>query len=134
MIWVFLALAGCGTNLRWLMVKDSRLVIEADRVVSTAETLATGIEQPVYEAEAVKIEACRFLYEAVLQRLERAPTFGEEFLSDLATFLVLLVPVPKAERCSDAFDAFRESVAALERQLVVLGVIPNGLDVAQNKN
>jgi hypothetical protein len=125
------ALGGCGTNVRSLMTQDGHLVVEADRVVSVAETLGTGLEQPVYDAEAAKGEACQFINDAVMDQMEREPTFGEQFKSDLSMFIVLLVPVGDVERCAHAFEAYRDSVNALERQLVALGAMPTGPDIAQ---
>jgi hypothetical protein len=126
-----LALGGCGTNVRSLMAEDSRLVVEADRAVGVAETLGSGLEQPVYDAEENKGEACKFINDAVVDRMEREPTFGEQFTTDLSMFIVLLVPIGDVERCADAFEAYRDSVNALERQLVALGAM-TGPGVAQN--
>jgi hypothetical protein len=122
------ALGGCGTNVRSLMTQDSHLVIEADRAVSVAETLGTGLEQPVYDAEATKGEACQFINDAVVDQMEREPTFGEQFASDLSMFIVLLVPVGDVERCAQALEAYRGSVNALERQLVALGAMTGPRD------
>jgi hypothetical protein len=118
-----LALGGCGTNVRSLMAEDSRLVVEADRAVGVAETLGSGLEQQVYDAEENKGEACKFLNDAVVDRMQREPTFGEQFTTDLSIFIVLLVPIGDVERCADAFEAYRDSVNALERQLVALGAM-----------
>ena len=119
-------LTGCGTNVRWLLAEDARLTIEADRTTTAAEPLASGIEEPVYDAEYSKIEACRFLQDAVVQRMQKRPTFGEQFLSDLLAVAVLLVPVDTVERCSDSVRLFRKSIAQLRRKLIELGVpIPN---------
>jgi hypothetical protein len=125
-----LALGGCGTNVRSLMAEDSRLVVEADRAVGVAETLGSGLEQPVYDAEQTKGEACKFINDAVVDRIERDPSFGEQFTTDLSMFIVLLVPIGDVERCADAFEAYRDSVNALERQLVSLGAMTG--PVAQN--
>jgi hypothetical protein len=118
-----LALGGCGTNVRSLMAEDSRLVMEADHAVGVAETLGSGLEQPVYDAETTKGEACKFINDAVVDRMERDPSFGEQFTTDLSMFIVLLVPIGDVERCADAFEAYRDSVNALERQLVALGAM-----------
>jgi hypothetical protein len=123
-----LALTSCGTNLPWLIAEDSRLVAEADHAVSTAETLGTGLEQPVYAAEATKSEACKFIYDEVSERLGRKPRFAEQFRSDLSTLFVLLVPVNDVERCAQAFDAYRASVIALEHRLAALGDVPASAD------
>jgi hypothetical protein len=117
------ALAGCGTNVKWLLTEQSRLTPEADRLATIAEALGTGIEQPVYDAEDAKLEACRFLNEAAAERMQRSPTFTEQFVSDLSMVVVLLVPVGRVERCAQSLEAFRMSIAGLESQLMELGII-----------
>ncbi len=117
------ALAGCGTNVKWLLAEESRLTPEADRLATAAEVLGTGIEQPVYDAEDAKLGACRFLNEATVERMQREPTFGEQFVSDLSSVIVLLVPVATVERCAESLDAYRTSIARLQDQLIDLGVI-----------
>jgi len=116
-------LAGCGTNVQWLLAEEGRLTPEADRLATTAEALGSGIEQPVYEAEDAKLEACRFLNEATVDRMNREPGFGEQFVSDLSSVVVLLFPVGPVERCAESLEAYRTSIARLERELIELGVI-----------
>jgi hypothetical protein len=77
-----LALISCGTNLPWLIGRDSRMVAEADRAVSAAEPLGTGLEQPVYDAETAKNEACKFIYDEMSERMGRKPRFAEQFRTD----------------------------------------------------
>lgn len=117
-----LPLGGCGTNVQWLMAEDGRLATEADRLTTAAEPLASGIETAVYDAEDAKIQACRFLQEAVAQGLEKTPTFGEDFLSDISTVAVLLVPFETVERCRDSVRHYRRSIVELRRKLNELGV------------
>lgn len=116
-------LTGCGTNVQWLLAEEGRLTPEADRLATTAETLGSGIEQPVYDAEDAKLEACRFLNEATVDRMQREPAFGEQFVSDLSSVIVLLIPVGPVERCADSLEAYRTSIARLEGELIELGVI-----------
>jgi hypothetical protein len=122
-LWLCGALAGCGTNVQWLLAEEGRLTPEADRLATTAETLGTGMEQPVYDAEDAKLEACRFLNEATVDRMQNEPSFGGQFVSDLSAVVVLLVPVGPVERCADSLEAYRTSIAKLERELIELGVI-----------
>ena len=117
------ALAGCGTNVRWLLTEESRLTPEADRLATTAEALEDGIEQPVYAAEDAKLEACRFLTEATVERIESEPTLAEQFVSDLSAVVVLLVPIERVERCAESLDAYRDSIAELEHKLIDMGVL-----------
>ncbi len=116
-------LAGCGTNVQWLLAEQGRLTPEADRLATAAETLGTGIEQPVYDAEDAQLEACRFLTEATVARMQQDPTFGEQFVSDLSAVIVMLVPVEPVERCADSINAYRDSIVQLQRQLIKLGVV-----------
>ncbi len=116
-------LAGCGTNVQWLLAEQGRLTPEADRLATAAEDLGTGIEQPVYDAEGRQLEACRFLTEATVERMQQDPSFGEQFISDLSAVIVLLVPVEPVEHCADSINAYRDSIAQLEHELVKLGVV-----------
>jgi hypothetical protein len=117
-------LAGCGTNVQWLLAEQGRLTPEADRLATAAESLGTGIEQPVYDAEDGQLAACRFLTEATVERMQQDdPAFGEQFVSDLSEVIVLLVPVEPVERCAESIHAYRDSIAQLERELIKLGVV-----------
>jgi hypothetical protein len=116
-------LAGCGTNVQWLLKEQGRLTPEADRLATAAEDLGTGIEQPVYDAEDSQLAACRFLTEATVEGMQRKPSFGEQFIADLSAVIVLLVPVEPVESCADSLDAYRDSIARLEGELIELGVV-----------
>jgi hypothetical protein len=116
-------LAGCGTNVQWLMAEQGRLTPQADRLATAAEALGTGIEKPVYDAEDAQLESCKFLTEATVERMQQDPTFGEQFVSDLSEVIVLLVPVGPVERCADSINAYRDSIAQLEHELIKLGVV-----------
>jgi len=117
-------LAGCGTNVQWLLAEQGRLTPEADRLATAAESLGTGIEQPVYDAEDGQLAACRFLTEATVERMQQGQTtFGEQFVSDLSEVIVLLVPVAPVERCAESIHAYKDSIAQLERELIKLGVV-----------
>jgi hypothetical protein len=105
------------------LAEQGRLTPEADRLATAAESLGTGIEQPVYDAEDSQLAACRFLTEATVERMQADPTFGEQFVSDLSAVVVLLVPVEPVERCADSINAYRDSIAQLEHELIKLGVL-----------
>lgn len=117
------ALPGCGTNVQWLLTEEGRLTSEADRLATAAEPLGTGVEEKVYVAEDAKLEACRFLTEATVERMQREPSFGEQFVSDLTSVVVLMVPIGPVEDCAAAIRAYGGSVAQLERELIDLGVL-----------
>lgn len=114
-------LAGCGTNVQWLLAEQGRLTHEADRLATAAEDLGSGMEQPVYDAEDRQLAACGFLTDAVADGLEQKPSFGKQFVSDLSAVLVLLVPVEPVETCADSVDAYRASIAQLEDELTRSG-------------
>jgi hypothetical protein len=117
-------LAGCGTNVQYLLAEQGRLTPEADRLAGAAEPLGTGLEQSVYDAEDKQLAACRFLTEATVDRMQQQnPSFGEQFVSDLSEVVVLLVPIGPVERCADSIHAYRDSIAQLERELIKLGVV-----------
>jgi hypothetical protein len=116
-------LGGCGTNVQWLLSEQGRLTPEADRLASAAEPLGTGLEKPVYDAEDTQLDACRFLTEATVERMQQDPTFGQQFVSDLSEVVVLLVPIEPVERCADSIRAYQDSIAQLERELIKLGVV-----------
>ena len=122
------ALPGCGTNVQWLLSEEGRLTSEADRLATAAEPLGTGVEDRVYDAEDAKLEACRFLTEATVQRMQQEPTFGEQFVSDLSTVVVLLVPIAPVEDCADALQSYGNTIAELEQQLIDLGVLASTTD------
>jgi hypothetical protein len=110
-------LSGCGTNVLYILSEESRVLAKADPLVQSAEELANGLENPVYAAEEFKDRACDFLHEAVLDRLQRNPGFGEQFVSDLTSAVVLLVPIPQVERCAEALEAYSGTVDALSREI-----------------
>jgi hypothetical protein len=116
-------LAGCGTNVKWLLAEQTRLEPKAHHLAEVAEGVGSGIEEPLYEAEDAKLEACRFMNDAAADRIQRTPSFGEQFLSELSMVVVLIVPVGTVERCAEALHAYRASIARLEAQLIELGVL-----------
>ena len=119
-------LAGCGTDVKWLLTEQGKLTPEADRLTTAAETLNTGIEKPVYDAEDNELEACRFLTEATAERMQQKedPTLGQQMVSDLSVAIVQLVPIERVEHCADSIDSYKASIAELKHKLVAQGVIP----------
>ena len=116
-----LLLGACGTNVPWLLQRDSAFLPEASNVVSEAEMASPELSDPVYAAEDRKIAACKFMNDAVVDRMRRDPSFGEQFASDLGVVIALLVPIPKVERCGDAFDSYVATVDELNQRLDSLG-------------
>ena len=113
-------LSGCGTNVRRLLTEQGELTPEADRLAMAAQDRGGGMEQPLYNAEDRQLAACRFLTDAVAEGMAQKPSFGQQFISDLSAVIVLLVPVEPVESCSDAVDAYRDSITQLEQQLAEL--------------
>ena len=103
-------LTGCGTNVMWLLSEESRIMAEADPLVFSAEQAGNGLEMPVYQAEDAKNSACEFLHHAVFDRLQRDPSFFEQFASDLSSAIVLLLPIGQVEDCAEAFTAYSAAV------------------------
>lgn len=116
-----LLLGACGTNVPWLIERDSAFMPRANTIVSTAEAASPELSDPVYSAEDSKIAACKFMNDAVVDRLQRDPSFGEQFMSDVGVVVALLVPIAKVERCADAFDSYAAAVNDLEQQLNAVG-------------
>jgi len=110
-------LSGCGTNVLYILSEESRVLTEADPLVRSAEELGNGLERPVYAAEEFKDRACDFLHAAVLDRFQRNPGLGEQFVSDLSSAVVLLFPIPRVERCAEALAAYGGTVDALSREI-----------------
>lgn len=110
-------LPGCGTNVLYILSEESRLLLEADPMVRYSEELANGLEVPVYAAEEFKDQVCEFLHAAVRDRLQRDARFGEQFVSDLSSAVVLIFPIPQVERCAEALEAYSGAVAALSRNI-----------------
>ncbi len=116
-------LAGCGTNVQWLLTEQGRLTPEADRLARAAEDLGAGIERSVYDAEDRQLVACRLLTEAAVAGMQQKPNFGEQFISNLSAVIVLLVPMDPVESCADSIKAYRDSIAHLAGELIKLGVV-----------
>lgn len=110
-----LLLAGCGTNVRWLVERNGTLTREADWLAAEA---GEGLVEPVLAAESERTAACAEIDHAAMQRLDgEDPTFVEQLLSDLAQVAVLIVPVGDVERCAEAQRHYEAAVAALARRL-----------------
>ncbi|MGH6962094.1 MAG: hypothetical protein ACREE7_16560 [Dongiaceae bacterium] len=117
-------LTGCGTNLKYLLAEEGRLTAEADELITIAEAMGTGLEEPLYAAEEGKREACKFLHDAAMERFARDYGFREQFVSDFSQVVALIVPVGQVERCREAIETYKEAIATLERQLAEQGGLP----------
>lgn len=117
-------LTGCGTNVMYLLSEESRIMAEADPLVVSAEQAGNGLEMPVYEAEDAKNRACDFLHSAVFDRLQRDPGFFEQFVSDLSSAVVLIVPIAQVEDCAAAFEAYSAAVDNLANSMSDAAELP----------
>lgn len=112
-----LALTACGTDVQWLLKRDSKLVAEADEAATAAEALDPDLATPLYDAEDVKREACQSIYASISELMQRRPSFGEQLASDLGLFVAYVVPFEEIERCAEAQAAYGEAVEELKMRL-----------------
>ena len=111
---LYLILVGCGTSVTGLIQENSELLWHAEDVIGAAEQLDRGLEEPVYDAEAAKHEACQFLTDDTTKRMfAKKASFFEKFRDDLGQLFVLIVPVERVERCAAAQERYKETIATL---------------------
>ena len=111
---LYLILVGCGTSVTGLIQENSELLWHAEDVIGAAEQLDRGLEEPVYDAEAAKHEACQFLTDATKKRMFASErSFMEQFRSDFGQLFVLIFPVGRVERCAAAQERYKETIATL---------------------
>ncbi|HUL06457.1 MAG TPA: hypothetical protein VLV76_08995 [Candidatus Acidoferrum sp.] len=121
-----LALAGCGTDIQWLLKRDSVLVAKADEIAASAEAIDPELTTEMYDAEDAKRVACQRIYESISEQMTRQPSFGEELESDVGLFVAYLVPIEEVERCARAQDAYRTTVERLQTRLQGRSAAPAG--------
>lgn len=110
-----LLLAACGTDVAWLLERDSVLVAEADKVATRAEAVDPDLTTAMYDAEDVKRAACQTIYGSISEMMQRPPTYGEELVSDLGLFLAYFIPFDEIESCAEAQAAYAAAVDDLNR-------------------
>ncbi len=112
------ALIGCGTNVRELLEDDSRISWQAYSAIEQAEALDIGLEEPVFNAEAAKEEACEPIYAAAAERFSSDTlSFWEELWSDLVQFVVRVVPIDTVETCAKAHKRYKYETLVLRDRL-----------------
>jgi hypothetical protein len=121
---LLLPLAGCGTNVMYLLKEESRVMAEADPLLVSAEEVGNGMERQVYDAEAAKDEACDFLHSAVFDRFNRDPSFFEQFVSDLSATVVMIFPIGEVEDCAEAFATYTAAVDNLANSMKDAAELP----------
>lgn len=121
-----LVLTGCGTDVEWLLKRDSMLVSEADKVAARAEAVDPDLTTPMYDAEEAKHAACETIYQSISELMVREPSFGEQLVSDLGQFIAYFIPVEEIERCAEAQAAYAAVIEDLRRR------VPEDADSAAN--
>jgi hypothetical protein len=112
-----LALAACGTDIQWLLTRDSALVARADEIAAGAEAIDPELTTEMYDAEDAKRTACQMIYQSISEQMTRRPSFGEELESDLGLFFAYLMPIDEVERCARAQANYRAAVERLQSRV-----------------
>ena len=121
-----LMLAGCGTDIQWLLKRDSALVAKADAIAAAAESIDPGLTTEMYDAEDAKRAACEKIYQSVSEQMTKRPSFGEELESDIGLFVADLVPIDEVERCAAAQAKYQAAVERLQSRVQEHGARPAG--------
>jgi len=121
-----LALAGCGTDIQWLLKRDSALVSKADEVAATAEEIDPELTTEMYDAEDAKRVACQRIYQAISEMMTQQPSFGDELESDIGLFVAYLVPIDEVERCARAQIDYAAAVERLQSRVQGRSAAPAG--------
>jgi hypothetical protein len=112
-----LVLSACGTDVEWLLERDSVLVARADKVAASAEAIEPDLTTAMYDAEDAKQAACQSIYTSISEQMTRPPSFGEELESDVGAFVAYLFPIEEVEQCAEAQAKYEAAVEALERRV-----------------
>lgn len=110
-------LTACGTDVGWLLTRDSELVAEADKATTAADAVDPDLATPVYDAEDVKRDACQSIYASISDLMQRKPSFGEQLVSDLGLFIAFFVPIDEIERCAEAQAVYAAAIDDLKGRL-----------------
>jgi len=121
-----LALSACGTDIHWLLKRDSTLVAKADEIAAAADAIDPELTTEMYDAEDAKRAACETIYQSVSEQMTRRPSFGEELQSDVGLFVAYLVPIEEVERCARAQTDYGAAVERLERRVQGRAAAPAG--------
>ncbi|HZF36176.1 MAG TPA: hypothetical protein VE914_20435 [Candidatus Angelobacter sp.] len=121
-----LMLAACGTDIQWLLSRDSILVAKADDIAAAAEAVDPELATEMYDAEDAKRAACETIYQSISAQMTQRPSYGEELGSDVGLFVAYLVPIPEVERCARAQAAYQVAVERLQKRLQGRGAMNSG--------
>jgi hypothetical protein len=115
-----LPLLACGTDVEWLLRRDSLLVARADELAMTADAIDPDLATEMYDAEEDKQIACERIYASVAEQMTIPSSFGEELATDLGAFIAYLFPVHSVERCAEAQSRYQAAVDGLALRLAAL--------------
>jgi hypothetical protein len=121
-----LALSACGTDIQWLLKRDSALVAKADEIAAAAEAIDPELTTEMYDAEDAKRAACETIYQSISEQMTRRPSFGEELESDVGLFIAYFVPIDEVERCARAQVDYRAAVERLQGRMQGRAAAPAG--------
>lgn len=110
-------LIGCGTDVKELLAHDSQVSWQGYSVVAQAEALEIGLEEPVYDAEEIKNEACAPIYARAEQSRPAVVTFWEDLWSGLVQFVVQVIPIEMVETCAEAHENYKDEIDTLRDRL-----------------
>lgn len=116
---LFLALAGCGTDVMSMLREESRFAWHAHETATAASELNLGLEEPLYDAELAKVMACQPVDETVTGYVGSfgKVSFGEQFKADLMRVVAFAFPVTSVEKCAMAFKTYKQEYLALSARL-----------------
>ena len=121
-----LLLAACGTDIQWLLKRDSALVAKADEIAATAEAIDPELTTEMYDAEDAKRVGCQTIYQSISEQMTQRPSFGEEIESDIGLFVAYVVPIDEIERCAQAQAIYQAAVERLQKRVQGRGSAPAG--------
>ena len=119
----YMLLTGCGSSVTGLLEEDSQLMWQSGPITVAAENLDQGLVDSIYEAEAVKDEACKPIIGVARQQIyEGQGSLGERFWSDLTQLVALIVPISSVNECAEAQERYSQELASLCQRLNRRGV------------
>jgi hypothetical protein len=127
-----LLLPACGTDVEWLLERDSVLVARADKAAASAEAVEPDSTTPMYDAEDVKRAACESIYASISELMTRPASFGEALAADVGAFVAYLFPIEEVERCAAAQAKYESTVFALERRIGAPDAAPAGAEAPED--
>jgi hypothetical protein len=121
-----LMLSACGTDIQWLLNRDSILVAKADNIAAAAEAVDPELTTEMYDAEDAKRAACETIYQSISAQMTQQPSFGDELEADIGLFVAYMVPIAEVERCARAQAAYQTAVERLQKRLQGRGAVTGG--------